>query len=155
MMQKHRIYTPPRPRSQTRTPQIKGAICGVRVEEPTMRGNRYLDKLIDGRSDEVLSQEHLPVHQKLFGVVLAGRVQDGSRSELLGELHRPENEAFHVRSQQRALATMIPTMADITREGMREGLFSTRFPEEAVEMTLLYAFDELSVSELKDAGRKA
>ena len=82
-------------------------------------------------------------------------MQDGSRSELLGELHRPENEAFHVRSQQRALATMIPTMADITREGMREGLFSTRFPEEAVEMTLLYAFDELSVSELKDAGRKA
>ena len=49
MMQKHRIYPTPRPRSQTRTPQINGAICGVRVEEPTMRGNRYLDKLIDGR----------------------------------------------------------------------------------------------------------
>jgi AcrR family transcriptional regulator len=114
--------------------------------------------LIRERSDKVLSQEHLPVHQKLFGVVLAGRVQDGSQSELLGELHRPENAAFHVRSQQRALAAMIPIMADITREGIREGLFSTRFPEEAVEMILLYAysvFDELSVSEPEDAARKA
>jgi hypothetical protein len=114
--------------------------------------------LIRERSAEVLAQEDLSVHQKLFGVVLAGRVQGDSQAALLGELHRPENAAFHVRSQQRALVAMVPIMADITREGIREGLFSTRFPEEAVEMILLYAyavFDELPVSEPEDAARKA
>ncbi len=114
--------------------------------------------LIRERAGEIVSQPNLPVHQKLFAVVLAAQVQGASQAELLDELHRPENAIFHLRSQQRTLTTVLPIMADIVREGIGQGIFRTEFPEEAIEMILLYAssvFDELSESEPDSGERKA
>lgn len=115
-------------------------------------------ELIRERTRQVLDQPGLPVHQKLFGVVLAARVQGEGQSGLLDELHRPENAAFHLRSQQRTLETVLPILADIIREGVGQGIFATDYPEEAIEMILLYAniaFDDLAVAEPAQQARKA
>lgn len=118
---------------------------------------RYID-LIRERAGEVLAQRDLPVHQKLFGVVLAARVHGDAQAELLDELHRSGNATFHLHSQQRTLETVIPIMTGVVREGVSQGVFRTAFPEEAVEMLLVYAtsvFDALSVGGPEHGARKA
>lgn len=118
---------------------------------------RYMG-LIRERASEVLAQRDLPVHQKLFGVVLAARVHGDAQAELLDELHHSENATFHLHSQQRTLETVIPIMTGVVREGVSQGVFRTAFPEEAVEMLLVYTtsvFDELSVGGPEHSARKA
>lgn len=117
---------------------------------------RYTDQVRE-RSIAVSHRTDLTPEEKILGVILSAREQTGTQAELLEQLHRPENEIFHQRSQQRSFETMVPILTEITREGIDRGVFTTGYPQEAIEMILVYAgiaFDELADSSPEILARR-
>lgn len=100
--------------------------------------DRYTGMVRD-RSLGVTQRADLSPHQQILAVILAAREQPESQTELLEQLHLPENEIFHQRSQQRTYETMVPILTGIVEDGISLSIFSTRYPQEAIEMILLYA----------------
>ena len=118
--------------------------------------DQYTD-LIRERAIAVANQPELPFQQKVLGVLLAAQQRAGNQTELLDELHRPENEIFHIRSQQRSLDTMVPILTRVVVEAVENGEISAQYPEEAIEMMLLYAnsaFDDMAENEPEKQLRK-
>ena len=65
---------------------------------------------------------------------------------------------MHQKMQAALLAGIHPILTELVEEGIRQGLFRTRYPESAVEMTLLYAntaFDTLNAAGLTLEQRDA
>ncbi len=99
------------------------------------------------RASVIASDKNIPVLEKIPLTVKALNVDSAIGKEVLEQVHKPQNALLHQKMQKRIMEKIFPLLANIVREGMEEGLFSTKYPLEAVEMITTYsniAFDELS-----------
>ena len=105
-----------------------------------------LDALIQRYEEQMYSaaaaaakDSSLPVTERLIRVVLAMNVsQDGGKA-LVEQMHKPQNALMHQKTQQLTLTRLTPVLTGLIEEGIREGLFSTPYPAECMEMTMAYA----------------
>ena len=61
-------------------------------------------------------------------------------------MHKPQNALMHQKSQAAVLKGVTPVLTEVVQDGIREGLFSTPYPRECMEMLLVYAgtvFDDM------------
>ena len=88
----------------------------------------------------------LPVTERLIRVVLAMNVSQNGGKALVEQMHKPQNALMHQKSQAAVLKGVTPILTDVVQDGIREGLFSTPYPRECMEMLLVYAgtvFDDI------------
>ena len=106
----------------------------------------------------IVRQKELPVLERLTKAILALNVESRIGVEIMEQVHRPQNALMHQKMQAALLAGIHPILTELVEEGIRQGLFRTRYPESAVEMTLLYAntaFDTLNAAGLTLEQRDA
>lgn len=104
-----------------------------------------LDALIDRIIQGMVSNIHLALSdkttaaQKLISFVGAMKVDSAIGKEITDYAHKPQNALMHQKIQNSLLAVLTPIATEIIKEGIKEGSFSTNYPEEAAEMLLIYS----------------
>lgn len=94
----------------------------------------------------IAAEPDLPVVDKLFRIIMAQSPQQGSNKQgMIEQFHQPSNAEMHQKSLIKAIKELSPVLADVIQQGVEEGTFKTKFPQETVEFLLASAqviFDE-------------
>lgn len=100
--------------------------------------DRYNTHLL-GKAKMIASDKSIPVNERIIRVVMALNISSESSKEIMEHIHKPQNALMHQKIQKVILNGVTPILADIIREGIEKGLFSTPFPYESMEMVIAYA----------------
>lgn len=108
--------------------------------------DRYTVRLLD-RAQAIALDKSIPVIERIIRVVMSLNISgDGESSkEIMEHIHKPQNALMHQKIHKVIINGVPPILTDIIREGIEQGLFSTAFPYECMEMVVIYAntvFDE-------------
>ena len=108
-----------------------------------------IDRIIQGIVHNVKSALSFKTTapQKLISFIGATRVDSAIGKEITDHVHKPQNALMHQKMLNSLLAALTPIAAEIIKDGIKEGSFSTNYPEEAAEMLLIYSsvvFDDLN-----------
>ncbi|MBP2653463.1 MAG: TetR family transcriptional regulator [Firmicutes bacterium] len=101
--------------------------------------DRY-NVLILGTAQEIAADKSIPVNERIIRVVMALKISsNGNGKEIMEHIHKPQNALMHQKIQQVIITGVTPILTEIIREGIEQGLFSTPFPYECMEMLVTYA----------------
>ena len=105
-----------------------------------------LDAMIDRVLDEIIKRtsciafdESIPVLHRLTQTVLAANVDTKTGDMILEQVHKPQNALMHAKMQERLLEQLIPLFMKIIEDGISQGLMQTDYPEDTIQMLLLYS----------------
>ncbi len=99
---------------------------------------RYNVRLL-GAAQEIAADHSIPVVERIIRVVMAMNISGGSSKEIMEHIHKPQNALMHQKIQRVIINGVTPILTGIIREGTQQGLFSTPFPYECMEMIVIYA----------------
>lgn len=99
---------------------------------------RYSDRLLRS-AQKIAADKSIPVVERIIRVVMALNLSGGSSKEIMEHIHKPQNALMHQKIQRMIVNGVTPILSDIIREGIQQGLFSTPFPYECMEMVVTYA----------------
>jgi AcrR family transcriptional regulator len=112
-----------------------------------------LDAMIERMTGRLLviakkeaDNKELNVLDRLSRTIMALNVDSSLGTEVLQQVHKPQNALMHQKMQLQLFSGVIPILTSLVEEGIKEGIFHTDYPEEAVEMCTIYsnnAFDGL------------
>lgn len=75
--------------------------------------------------------------ERLINTVCAMKIEEQEQmGEAFDMLHKPENALMHEKMEQTILQNITPIIADIIKDGITEGIFSTPFPYETAELLI-------------------
>lgn len=99
------------------------------------------------KASAIAGDESIPVLERLVQTILALNLNNDLGEMVMEQIHKPQNALLHQKMQSRLLAEVNPMITGIIRDGIKQGIFQTDYPEGMVEMTMLYsntAFDALA-----------
>ncbi|WP_339322915.1 TetR/AcrR family transcriptional regulator [Paenibacillus sp. FSL W8-0194] len=99
---------------------------------------RYNVRLL-GAAQEIALDKSIPVVERMIRVVMALNLSGESSNEIMEHIHKPQNALMHQKIQRVIVNGVTPILTEIIREGIEQGLFSTPYPYECVEMIVIYA----------------
>lgn len=115
---------------------------------------RITDQLI-AKAGSITCQKDVPVLKRLTLAIGALNVESPLGSEIMEQVHKPQNALLHQKMQESLLRGVNPLVTELIEEAIEQGICQTDYPAEVVEMTLLYsntAFDALAAYD--GAGRQ-
>jgi AcrR family transcriptional regulator len=118
--------------------------------------DRYNVRLLSA-AQEIAADRSIPVNDRIIRVIMALNISGERGREIMEHIHKPQNALMHQKIQKVVLGGVTPILTGIIREGIEQGLFSTPFPYESMEMIVAYmntVFDEDMV-EMTNAERAA
>lgn len=99
---------------------------------------RYSERLL-GAAREVAADKTIPIVDRIIRVVMSMNFNSGSSEEIMEHIHRPQNALMHQKIQKIIINGLTPILAEIICEGIEQGVFSTPYPYECMEMVVTYA----------------
>lgn len=117
---------------------------------------RILDTIIQ-RAAVIANDETRSVYERLTNTIRALNVENDTGLMIMEEVHRPQNALMHQKMQEQMLARVNPLITKIIKDGMEQGIWDSNYPEETVEMILLYSntvFDSLRIYTKEERERK-
>jgi len=98
------------------------------------------------KAKAIVSNPNIPVLEKLFRVLMAQSPKSGDvKDKMIEQFHQPNNAEMHQKSIVQSIIHLSPVLAEILEQGIAEGIFSTPYPQETIELLLSSAqviFDE-------------
>lgn len=107
---------------------------------------RLTGRLIANAS-EIVRKKDIPVMQRLTMTMMSLNVSGGIGQEIMKQIHKPQNALMHQKMQTTLLSAVNPLITGLIEEGIAQGICSTDYPADVVEMVLLYSntsFDDLA-----------
>ena len=98
---------------------------------------RYSSRLLSA-AKEISGDKTRPVYERIIRSIMALKM-DHSGKEIIDHIHKPQNALMHQKVQKAMLNGLTPILTEIILEGIEQGLFSTPFPYECMEMLATYA----------------
>ena len=124
-----------------------------------------LDAMVDrmtrrsiSRAGNIIADRSVPLLERLSAAVISLNINSGAGTEVLEQMHRPQNALLHQKMQERILSGVVPLIAKLIEEGNAEGTFDSAYPDEAAEMIMTYAntaFDTLAATTSEQMERKS
>ncbi|MBP3460284.1 MAG: TetR/AcrR family transcriptional regulator [Lachnospiraceae bacterium] len=108
-------------------------------------------------AEKIVRDQELPLLERLTKAILSLNVDTKIGYEVMEQVHRPQNALMHQKMQKTLLTGINPIFTELIEEGIRQGICHTDYPEEVVEMTMLYAntaFDDIDMANLSQAERE-
>lgn len=76
--------------------------------------------------------------QKICRIIAAQQPRtDGPKDRMIEEFHLPDNALMHEKSIVRSILALSPILGEVASQGVKEGLFSTEHPLEAIQILLV------------------
>ncbi|MDO5026919.1 MAG: TetR/AcrR family transcriptional regulator [Tissierellia bacterium] len=111
-----------------------------------------LDAVIERKAEKIFNEarkiafnKNLSPGERLVSSIVAMKEKSGQEDEL-DKLHSPQNALMHQKTNDYILDKVSPFLSQIVNDGIIEGVFDTKYPEECIDMILIYAnvaFDHL------------
>lgn len=98
---------------------------------------RYNAQIL-GAAKEIAVNKSIPVNERIIRVVMALNISGGNGKEIIDHIHKPQNALMHQKIQKVIMNGLPPILTEIIREGIEQGLFSTPYPYECMEMIVAY-----------------
>ncbi len=99
--------------------------------------DRYSTGLLN-RAKEVAENKSIPVYERIVQTVMALNMNHDSGKEIIEHIHKPQNALMHFKAQKAILNGLTPILTEIVEEGIEQGLCTTPYPYEAIEMLVVY-----------------
>ena len=99
---------------------------------------RYSDRLL-GAAQAVAADKTIPLVDRIIRVVMSMNLSGGSSEEIMEHIHKPQNALMHQKIQKIIINGLTPILTEIICEGIEQGVFSTPYPYECMEMVVTYA----------------
>lgn len=99
---------------------------------------RYSARLL-GAANDIAADKSIPVVERLIRTVMSMNLRGGSSKEIMDHIHKPNNALMHQKIQKIIIKEVPPILTEMIREGMDQGIFSTLYPYECMEMIVIYA----------------
>ena len=85
----------------------------------------------------IVSNPNIPVLEKLFRVLMEQSPKSGDvKDKMIEQFHQPNNAEMHQKSIVQSIIHLSPVLAEILEQGIDEGVFSTPYPQETIELLL-------------------
>lgn len=105
-----------------------------------------MDELIERYGVRVLSaaremaaDHSIPVPERMLRTIMALNISESQGGkEIIHQLHKPNNVLMHHKVQKLLLTSVPPILATIVRDGIKQGIYDTPYPDECMEMVLAY-----------------
>ncbi len=85
----------------------------------------------------------LSIPDRIIGVIKAINIVGSRDEKMIETIHLPQNALFHQKSHTLTIEKISPIMVKIVEDGISQGFFSTKHPESAVHMALLYSLTDI------------
>ena len=99
---------------------------------------RLSERLLSA-AQEVAADKTIPLIDRIIRVVISMNVDSGSSEEMMEHIHKPQNALMHQKIQKIIINGLTPILTEIICEGIEQGVFSTPYPYECMEMVVTYA----------------
>lgn len=99
---------------------------------------RILDE-IEGRVRKIALDESVPVLERFTRAILSANVDTEVGNMVMEQVHKPQNALMHQKMEERLLSMITPYIVKIIKDGIAQGIMATEYPDEVVEMALVYA----------------
>lgn len=93
-------------------------------------------ELVINKAETILENKVISPEEKLMGVFLSMRIEEKEKTQILDELHRPENALMHQKSLNQIVTRMAPLLSKVIEEGMKANVWSCEFPLEYMQIFL-------------------
>ena len=100
-----------------------------------------IDRILDGiisKAGSIALDESIPVLERLTQTVLAANVDTKTGDMILEQVHKPQNALMHAKMQEKLISQLIPLFMKIIDDGISQGLMQVDYPEETIQMLLMY-----------------
>lgn len=94
--------------------------------------------LILGAAKKIAADKSIPINERIIRVVMALNISNGNGKEIIEHIHKPQNALMHQKIQKVIINGVPPILTGIICEGIEQGLFSTPYPYECMEMVVAY-----------------
>ena len=85
----------------------------------------------------IVSNPNIPVLEKLFRVLMEQSPKSGDvKDKMIEQFHQPNNAEMHQKSLVQSIIHLSPVLAEVLEQGIKEGIFSTSYPQETIELLL-------------------
>jgi len=98
---------------------------------------RYNAQIL-GAAKAIAADKSISVNERIVRVVMALNISDGNGKEIIDHIHKPQNALMHRKIQKVIINGLPLILTEIIREGIEQGLFSTPYPYECMEMVVAY-----------------
>lgn len=108
--------------------------------------DRFVSKL-SVQAEAVADNKEIPVFERIALSIMSMNTDTELGKELTEQMHKPQNALLHQKSQEKLLARINPIISGLIKEAVEQGICSTDYPDEMVEMIMIYsnqAFDDLA-----------
>ena len=119
-----------------------------------------IDRILDditAKASRIALDESRPVLERLTKTVLAANVDTKTGDMILEQVHKPQNALMHAKMQERLINQLIPLFVKMITDGMKQGIMQTDYPEDTMQMLLMYSntvFDDsIACSEEEKNGK--
>ncbi|SDG27156.1 DNA-binding transcriptional regulator, AcrR family [Fontibacillus panacisegetis] len=99
---------------------------------------RYNVRIISA-AQEVAEDKSIPVIERIIRAVMALNISGGSSQEIMDHIHKPQNALMHQKIHKVIIQGVPSILTGIILEGIEQGMFSTPYPYECMEMVVIYA----------------
>jgi AcrR family transcriptional regulator len=109
-------------------------------KESVMDGiiNRYTDMFV-AAAKAIAENPSLSISQKLSQAISALKMKEPQGLGIIEEMHKPQNALMHQKMLAAFTQRISPVLSRIIRAGIKEELFDCPYPDETVEMLMIYA----------------
>ena len=94
----------------------------------------------------IADDKSIPLLDRFTQAIMSLNVDSNIGKEVMSQVHKPQNALLHQKMLEQLISGVVPIISDLIKEGCASGMFTTAFPTEAAEMTMIYssiAFDDL------------
>lgn len=105
-----------------------------------------LDALVERRiaigvtaAESIAADKSLTVLQRILYIILAQQSEKDQPNQIVEVLHQKNNAQMHQKVMRELVLRVSPILSGVIEQGIQEGVFSTPYPRESVEILLTAA----------------
>ncbi|MEW4234064.1 MULTISPECIES: TetR/AcrR family transcriptional regulator [Bacillus cereus group] len=89
------------------------------------------------KAKRIVSNPDIPVLDKLFRILMEQSPKSGDvKEKMIEQFHQPNNAEMHQKSLVQSIIHLSPVLTEVLEQGIEEGIFSTPYPQEIIELLL-------------------
>lgn len=109
------------------------------------------------KASQIALDDSVPVLERLTRTIMSLNVDNELGNLIMEEVHRPQNALMHQKLEDMLLGRVNKLITIIIEDGIKQEIFHTEYPAEAVEMIMTYSyktFDSMNKYSKEEENRK-
>lgn len=109
---------------------------------------RFIAQIL-ASAKKIADDKTIPVMERLLQTLMVLASDNIGELEITADIHKPQNALMHQKVEKAMMEGIPPILTAIIEDGIKEGIFSTPYPYETIEMVMAHTntvFDNYSVS---------